>query len=130
MKRLLITLAALLLAGCVASEPDPAKPAVDYKAVVSAALKKQDIARPDKLELQENGWLVATYQDERFGRLSEREKAAFAERLVLAIRNSLYDKDVTTKYRVTFIGNPPGPGLVRKFGSGRFIEGGGFSWGQ
>ena len=101
----------------------------DYKALVAAALKKQDVAMPDSLTLEDNGWLVAVYQDERFERLSVSDRRVFAERLVLAIRNGIYDKGITTKYRVTGCrGKSPGPGLVRQLGSGRFIEGSGFTF--
>jgi hypothetical protein len=100
----------------------------DYKALVAASLKEQDVAMPDSLTLEDNGWLVAVYQDERFERLSVSDRRVFAERLVFAIRNGIYDKGITTKYQVTLEGKPPGPGLVRLLGSGRFIEGGGFSF--
>lgn len=136
MKRILMAACVVFaLSGCVeertvADVVQGQKKQEEFKSVVAAALKKQDVAMPDKLTLEDSGWLVAVYQDDGFDKFSDRERAAIAEKLVLAIRNGIYDKGITTKYRVTFLGKSPGPGLVRQLGSGRFIEGGGFSFGK
>lgn len=136
MKRILLAiLAAAVLSACVEERSTAVAVADqsrkdDVQKLVAAALEKQDVAMPTKLTLEENGWLVAVYQDDAFDKFSNRERALMAERLVLAIRNGIYDKGITNKYRVTFHGKSPGPGLVRKLGSGRFIEGGGFTFGE
>jgi hypothetical protein len=95
---------------------------------IEAALRSAGLPLPKTLELNSSGWLVATYElapDEFRGSGQE-----FAEKAVLAIRNTMYQTKPTAMhaYRVTLNGPSPGPGLIRRYGSARFIEGGSVKW--
>jgi len=90
---------------------------------IEAALRSEGLPLPKTLELNSSGWLVATYElapDEFQGSGQD-----FAEKALLAIRNTMYRTKPMHAYRVTLNGPSPGPGLIRRYGSARFIEGGG-----
>ena len=120
---LLLLAPLLIVPGCVPSEPP--KPAVDYNKIARDALAKANLPAPNAIELTDNGWLTVTFQLEPVP--SEQRAKAFAEKALLAIRNSLYDKGMS-KFRVTLNGTPPRPGLISRLGSARFIEGGAVEW--
>jgi acyl-CoA synthetase (AMP-forming)/AMP-acid ligase II len=85
------------------------------------------------IEITEGNWLVATFQIDdpaltqmsSAGITSPRE---FATKAVILVRNAALPFKVVTNYRVTMNGPPPGPGLIMRYGSARFSEGGSVTW--
>lgn len=53
---------------------------------------------------------------------------SFAQKAVLTLRNANLGGHPVDGYSVTLNGPPPGPGLVRRYGVARFIEGGSVEW--
>jgi hypothetical protein len=53
---------------------------------------------------------------------------AFGTDAVVAVREAMLPFHLTDKYHVTINGPPPGTGLIRRYGSARFIEGGRVEW--
>jgi len=98
----------------------------DQRSEIIGALHQKELPTPLSLEINDNGHLVATFQVSEGRSLSAiRESATTA---VLTIRNTLYPNSPVNYYRVTFNGPPPGPGLVLRYGSARFSEGGAVEW--
>ena len=96
----------------------------EHRAAVEAAFKDQGL-EPTSLELSDAGFVVADFtlsnEQANFlrGGLSK-----YGEQRVLLIREALLPfgfKD----YRVNINGAPPGTGLIRRYGSSRFIGAGG-----
>jgi hypothetical protein len=94
---------------------------------IAAALRGEHLPPPKTLEVTDAGWLVATFElapEELTG-----SAQVFAERALLTIRNTMYRHKPMHAYRVTLNGPSPGPDLIRRYGSARFIEGGsGLEW--
>jgi hypothetical protein len=93
---------------------------------IQTALRSKGYPGPKSLEINESGWLVATFE------LSNPRSATYLENFatdtILIIRNTMYPHSVVSKYRVTLDGPPPGPDLVLRYGAARFIEGGKVAW--
>jgi hypothetical protein len=53
---------------------------------------------------------------------------AFGTNAVVAVREAMLPFHITEMYRVTVNGPSPGTGLIRRYGSARFIEGGRVEW--
>lgn len=98
----------------------------DHLDAVDKALGAKAIIRPDSIELQSTGFVVATWEisDASAALLSERR---FAEDRLLLIREALLPFGFKS-YRVNVNGPPPGTGLVRRYGSARYIDGGRLEW--
>jgi len=93
---------------------------------IQTALQSKGYPFPRSLEINETGWLVATFE------LSNPRSATylenFATNTLLTIRNTMHPRSIASKYRVTLEGPPPGPGLILRYGSAMFIEGGKMAW--
>jgi hypothetical protein len=93
---------------------------------IAAALRSEHLPQPKTLEVTSSGWLVATFE------LAPQEFRGsgqdFAEKALLAIRNTMYRYKPMHAYRVTLNGPSPGPGLISRYGSARFIEGDKVEW--
>jgi hypothetical protein len=104
----------------------PAGLSTQQKTEIQAALQAKGFPSPKSLEVNETGWLVAIFE------LADPRSAAYLENFatdtVLLIRNTLYPSSAFSKYRVTLDGPSPGPGLVLRYGSARFIEGDKVVW--
>jgi hypothetical protein len=77
---------------------------------------------PDSVELR-LGYVVADYSVPNLSGSAR----SFGEARLLAIREALLPfrfKD----YRVNVNGPPPGTGLIRRYGSARYIDGGTVEW--
>jgi len=108
-----------LLAACASG---PAELTDHHRQAVTQALTARQLSAPDQLELR-GGFVVATY---RVPKLTASART-FAETRLLAIREALLPFGFTD-YRVDVNGASPGTGLVRRYGSARFIDGGTLEW--
>ena len=98
----------------------------EQRSAIAKALHQNGLPTPMSLEINDTGYLVATFQvSEARSLASIRENATKA---VLTIRNTLYPHGPVNHYRVSFNGPPPGPGLILRYGSVRFSEGGTVEW--
>jgi len=99
---------------------------IQQKSEIKAALQAKGFPAPNSLEINESGWLVATFvlSDPRSATYLE----SFATDTLLTIRNTMYSHSIVKNYRVTLDGPSPGPGLVLRYGNARFIEGGKMEW--
>ena len=122
----LLLLIIFILGGCgtPAKKPEPALSA-EHRSEIEAALQAKGFPIPSSLEI-ESGWLVATFilYDPRSAAYLE----SFATDSLLVIRNTTRPHGIVRNYRVTLDGPPPGPDLVLRYGSARFIEGGKLVW--
>lgn len=115
-----VVLALLALSAC--GETRTLTP--EHVQAAHAALKARNLWSPQSLSLSGAGFVVADYE------LSNEQAAAavplrrFAENHLLAIREALLPHGFTN-YRVNINGPSPGTGLVRRYGSARFIDAGG-----
>ncbi|MBM4048243.1 MAG: hypothetical protein FJ279_24330 [Planctomycetes bacterium] len=117
----------LVSCGTATQTEKPAKVlSADDRATILAALQEKSLPFPVSLELNESGYLVATF--ELADPVSAEYLRAFATESLLAIRNRMQARSLTDKYRVTLNGPSPGPDLVLRYGSARFIEGGSVEW--
>jgi hypothetical protein len=88
---------------------------------IQTAFAAQGLQTPDRIEIG-GGRLVADYTFH-----GEYGTRAFGEKHLIAIREVLLPHGLTT-YRVNVNGDSPGTGLVRRFGSAVFHEGGAIEW--
>jgi hypothetical protein len=91
---------------------------------IQTALRGQGFPAPASTEIA-NDYLVVTFQLDSFApKLTPR---AFGEEAVVIVRNAMQGT-AFDKFRVTLNGPPPGPGLIRRYGSARYSEGSRVSW--
>jgi hypothetical protein len=100
---------------------------------VTTALDEAGLPAAQSIEITESNRLVATFQidDPVFEKMAEagvRSPREFATRAVILVRNAALPFKVVDDYRVTMNGPPPGPGLIMRYGSARFSEGGSVAW--
>ena len=103
---------------------------------IEAGLTAAKLPLPKTMEINDIGYLVATYEidlddDAVLGQMvlaGVRSPKDMATKAVLTIRNAALPLNFVQKYRVTLNGVPPGPGLVHRYGSARFSEGGSVDW--
>lgn len=100
----------------------PSELTLEHRRAVESALKANNLDQPSTLELESTGFVTATYV------LSDPsvpfKARSLGEARLIAIREVLLPfgfKD----YRVNIEGPPPGTGLIRRYGSARFIGAGG-----
>lgn len=110
------------------TEPEQAVPKYlteQHRSAINARLRSVGYPAPVSLEINGDGWLVATFELRSVPSGSFR---SFGENAVVAIREVMLPFHLTDKYRATVNGPPPGTGLIRRYGSARFIEGGEVQW--
>jgi hypothetical protein len=94
--------------------------------VIATALHDARLPQPQTLEINDIGYLVATFEP-----TSPPSRAAaetFATTALFAIRNAMVPRNVVSNYRVTLNGPSLGGGLVLRYGSALFSEGGSLDW--
>jgi hypothetical protein len=123
MRATTVLLCALTMA-CSAAEPAPLTEAQQKD--VTATLVSRGLTPPDEIEVQSTGFVVANYEIAD-GSIAQRNPRAFGEARLLAIREALLN-DGYKNFRVNVNGPPPGTGLIRRYGSSRFIDGGTVEW--
>lgn len=97
---------------------------VQHAAAV-AALKEKGFNPPKSIEVATTGFVVAEFElTEAAVRAYPGSMREFGESRLLAIREALLPHGFND-YRVNVNGTPPGTGLVRRYGSARFISAGG-----
>jgi zinc-ribbon domain len=100
----------------------PSELTEQHRRAVEDALKAKGLDQPSTLSLESNGFVVADYV------LSDPMVSLRAQQIgearLLAIREALLPFGFTD-YRVNVNGPPPGTGLIRRYGSARFIGAGG-----
>jgi hypothetical protein len=108
----------------VACSGEPAKPLTDVdREHVRKELDYRKLPQPTKLEVRDDGYIVATYEiAQGMTRMSEARQ--LGESTLIAIREALLDKGYRD-FRVNVNGPPPGTGLIRRYGSARYIGSGG-----
>jgi len=89
------------------------------------ALKEKGYPEPN-LEVSDTGFLVATFT--LSGPPTRQSLRTYAEEALLIIRNTMHPHQVVKSYRVTLNGPSPGPGLIRRYGVARYIEGYQVTW--
>src|ERR1044071_906583 len=116
-----LTLWVAVVLACNISKPTPSRPQLtaEHSDAIQKALKAKGYPAPN-LTISDNGFLVATFELQRTPQQSLR---AFAEDALLTIRNTMHPYRIFDRYRVTLNGPSPGPGLIRRYGNARFIEG-------
>ena len=92
---------------------------------IHAALRMKRLPQPVSLEITDSGWLVATFE---LRTIPEDGFRVFGENALLAIREAMLPSKTVEKYRVTLNGPSPGTGMIRRYGSARYIEGGRVEW--
>jgi hypothetical protein len=97
---------------------------VEHREAIQKALKTKGYPTPT-LSVTDGGFLVATFELQK---LPQESLRAYAEDAVLTIRNAMLPVHAFQNYRVTLNGPSPGPGLVRRYGNARLIEGGSVRW--
>jgi len=86
--------------------------------MIASALRDALLPQPQSLEINETGYLVASFQGPQ---PSPAAAQAFASKALLAIRSAMFNRGVITNYQVTLNGPP-------LYGSAQFSEGGSIEW--
>lgn len=98
----------------------------EHRSAILAALKAKRYPGPTEIEITDGEYLVATFELSRPP--AGRSWQSFGEDAVITIRNAMLPFKSVDSYRVTVNGPSPGPGLILRYGSARFIEGGQVTW--
>jgi hypothetical protein len=92
---------------------------------VEATLKSRGFDPPQRIEVNNIGFVVADFEIDGFAVLRAR---SIGEERLLAIREALIG-DGFKDFRVNINGPSPGAGLIRRYGSARFVGiGGSLEW--
>jgi hypothetical protein len=112
--------------GCAGGQRAPSRPQLtaEHRDAINKALKARGYPAPT-LTVSDSDYLVATFELQHAPQQSFR---AYAEDALLTIRNVMLPFRAFENYRVTLNGPPPGPGLIRRYGNARFVEGGRVTW--
>jgi hypothetical protein len=119
-----LTIILLVALAAIVSWLNPSTPrelTQQQRDAVEQMLKSRNLDQPSQLTLESTGFIVATYIIS--GPAALRARSIGEERL-LAIREALLPFGYTD-FRVNVNGPPPGTGLIRRYGSARFIGAGG-----
>ena len=96
------------------------------RTVIATALRDARLPQPRSLDINDIGYLVATFEPAQPPSRAAAE--SFASTALLAIRNAMVPRNVVSNYRVTLNGPSLGRGLVLRYGSALFSEGGSLDW--
>jgi hypothetical protein len=94
--------------------------------IIASALRDARLPQPQSLDINDTGYLVATF--EPILPPSRAAAESFATIAVFVIRNAMIRRNVVSNYRVTLNGPSLGQGLVLRYGSALFSEGGSLDW--
>ena len=104
----------------------PATLTSEHRSAIHAALRKIGYPMPADLEINETGFLVATF--ELRGPVTPLSVKTFAEDSIMVIREAMLPFKIVERYRVTLNGPSPGTGMIRRYGNARLIEGDQVRW--
>ena len=96
----------------------------EHRDMIASALRDAFLPQPQSLEIDATGYLVATFEGPQ---PSPAAAQNFAKKALLSIRSAMFNRGVTSNYRVTMNGPSPGPGSLR-YGTAEFSEGGSVHW--
>lgn len=102
----------------------PSAMTAEHRMAIEAAHKPHAWELPVNVEISSAGFVVADYQVPVTLAIPPR---TFGQERLLAIREALLPFGFKN-FRVNVNGPPPGTGLIRRFGSARFIDGGCVEW--
>ena len=108
------------------TQPLLAELKLEDREIIASALRDARLPQPQSLVVNDTGYLVATF--EPILPPSRAAAESFATIAVFAIRNAMIRRNVVSNYRVTLIGPSLGRGLVLRYGSALFSEGGSLDW--
>jgi hypothetical protein len=94
--------------------------------LIATALRDARLPEPQSLDINNVGYLVATFEPAQPPSRAAAE--TFATTALFAIRNVMGRRNVVSNYRVTLNGPALGRGLVLRYGSALFSEGGSLDW--
>jgi len=94
--------------------------------IIASALRDARLPQPQSLDINDTGYLVATFEPTQPPSRAAAE--SFATIAVFAIRNAMIRRNVVSNYRVTLNGPSLGRGLVLRYGSALLSEGGSLDW--
>ena len=94
--------------------------------IIASALRDARLPQPQSLDINDTGYLVATFEPTQPPSRAAAE--SFATIAVFAIRNAMIRRNLVSNYRVTLNGLPLGRGLVLRYGSALLSEGGSLDW--
>lgn len=118
-----------LVLGCTAPQKQDSTPkslTAEHRSAIQASLRKIGYPQPNELEINDTGFLVATF--ELRGPVDRLSLKSFAEDSIMAIREAMLPFKAIERYRVTLNGPSPGTGMIRRYGNARLIEGGAVEW--
>jgi hypothetical protein len=118
----------ICLAGCSGEVPAPPISEAQ-KAMIAADLQSANFPPPSSLEVNDSGFVVATFDGVDSSLVPDGGKA-FAQTALIRIRERLLASGKYENFRVTVNGHSPGTGLISRYGSARFVEGGEVTWSQ
>lgn len=96
-----------------------------HREMIAAALHEALLPEPQSLEVNESGYLVATFEGPQPSAAAAQN---FASRALMSIRNAMFNRHVISDYRVTLNAPSSGPDLTLRYGSAQFSEGGAIEW--
>lgn len=116
----------LVLLACARSERPRADITPEHRNAIERVLSARRLpSPPDSLEVNDSGYLVATYE---LRAPPDGSIRSHGEDLVIAIREAMRPFNLVHAYRVTLNGPSPGTGLIKRYGSARLLEGGSVEW--
>jgi len=99
---------------------------LEDREIIASALRDARLPQPQSLDINDTGYLVATFEPTQPPSRAAAE--SFATIAVFAIRNAMIRRNVVSNYRVTLNGPSLGRGLVLRYGSALLSEGGSLDW--
>jgi hypothetical protein len=114
----------ILLGWLSRSNGGPSALTAEHHAAIEAVHSKHAWIRPNKVELSSAGFVTVEYEVGPGFAIPHR---TFGQDRLLGIREALLPFGFKN-YRVNVNGPPPGTGLVRRYGSARYIDGGQLEW--
>jgi len=117
---------AIALAGCSSTPPPLSQTQKDS---IAADLRKINFPAPSSLEINDSGFVVATFDGIDPSRVTDGGKD-FAETALIRIREQLLPAGTYKQFRVTLNGAAPGTGMISRYGSARLVEPGKVDWEQ
>lgn len=112
-----LLLAVIAIACSQSRKSQPKSLTSEHRNAINASLKERGIPNPASLEITDGGFLVATYELKS----QPANVRTFAENALLAIREAMLPFKTVESYRVTINGPSPGTGMIRRYGSARFV---------
>lgn len=145
--KILIILTAWIIVGVIAQAVLPSEPVTspssampseslpkltdDGRGAINTTLQTAGFPTPISIEYDESSRFLRITFELAAGRFrDDKEIEQFAGRALLMVRNSMYGtpSQITDHYSVIVNGPSPGPGLIRRYGTMRFIEAGSMEW--